>query len=538
MTPKQTSSRKFPRQRYAPAGLWLSAIAVLVGIGVLATKVLTVIGIYAPPPETVKTINNIGIGALAAFLIGLALFALLDPQKTRQFLTGRQARHGSTTLINLFAVIGILFAVNLIVYENPVQMDWTEDKENTLAPETLATLKALPEPVQAIGFFTANYPSQSAEKLLSQYQTSSEGKFSYRIINPDREPGLAARYKINRDGTIVLLMGNRQESITFASEQNLTNALVRLLNPEQRVIYFLSGHGEHTVEQGGDTSYRRVRTLLEAKNYTVRSLNLRAENQIPSDATAIVIAGPNTLLSNEEAGLLRTYLDQGGSIVFLLNPTLVTNRGNEADAFQAYLAENWGVVFNNDLIIDPSSNPISVAVAYRYGLHPITQQIPQTLLTFFPVARSLTIASPNAQISTTALVETIDRAWGETDFESLNNNSFNYQAGQDTPGPLTIAAALENTSTGSRLVVFGNSSFATDPYVNQYGNADLIINAIDWAAKQDNLINLTYTEKTTRTLLPISTLGWLGLGLLFILIIPGLIIGAGITAWLIRRAKG
>lgn len=165
----------------------------LVGIGVLATKVLTVIGIYAPPPETVKTINNIGLGAVAAFVIGLALFALLDPQKTRQFLTGRQARHGSTAFINLVAVIGILFVVNLIVYENPVQMDWTEDKENTLAPETLATLKALPEPVQAIGFFTANYPSESAEKLLSQYQASSDGKFSYRIINPDREPGVAAR---------------------------------------------------------------------------------------------------------------------------------------------------------------------------------------------------------------------------------------------------------------------------------------------------------------------------------------------------------
>ncbi|MCS7010902.1 MAG: GldG family protein, partial [Anaerolineales bacterium] len=262
MTPRKTSSQKLVWKRYAPVGLWLAGLSVFVGIVVLAIKVLVVIGIYAPAPETVKVIDGVGLGALAAFVIGLSLFALLDPKKVREFLTGRQARHGSAALINLIAVLGIVFVVNRIVYEYPVQMDWTEDKENTLAPETLSTLKALPEPVEAIGFFTANYPSENAEKILSRYKNSSDGKFTFRIVNPDREPALAARYQVARDGTIVLIMGERQESVTYASEQNITNALVRLLSPEERVVYFLTGHGEHSIEQGGDNSYRRVRTLL------------------------------------------------------------------------------------------------------------------------------------------------------------------------------------------------------------------------------------------------------------------------------------
>jgi ABC-type uncharacterized transport system involved in gliding motility auxiliary subunit len=538
MAKKSASRKKSAARLYAPAGLWLSGIAVLVGIVVLAIKLIAFMGIYAPTDEIRNVINGVGIGSLAAFVMGVALFALLDPKRVRKILQGRQAKHGSNAFITLTAVTGIIFVVNLIAYQNPKAMDWTQDKSHTLAPETIATLEALPEPVEAIGFFTANYSSTSAEELLTDFRNNSGGKFDYRFVNPESNPTLAQQYNVTRDGTIVFVMGDRQELISYASEQNITNALVRLINPEQRVVYFLTGHGESEVENAGETAYTRVRSLLTAKNYTVQTLNLRAENQIPEDAVAIVIAGPRGPISESEASLLQAYLEGGGSLVILEDPTVLTSKGNEADAFETYLAQAWGVTFNNDIVIDPSSNPLTFAISYSYGSHPITDEMLASMITFFPVARSLTVSIGNTEMQSSGLVYTIERAWGETNFDSIADNTFQYQAGEDIGGPILLASAIENTATQARLVVFGNSSFANDTYVDQYGNADLIINAIDWAAKQDELISLTVKTGTTRTLMPISTFAWLMLGLLFILIIPGLIIAGGVVSWLVRRAKG
>lgn len=471
MANKTQSRTKTNIRRFASIGLWLAGAALLIGIIVVAIKLITYMGMYAPTTETSKLIKYIGLGAVALFILGLAFFSLLDPQRVRNFLTGRQARHGSSALITLAAVIGIVFVINMIVYQNPQQWDWTQDKAHTLAPETIDTLKALPSTVEAIGFFTANNSTETAQKLFTDFKTNSDGKFNFRFVDPNSNPALASQYNISRDGTIVLLMNNQQELVTFASESEMTNALVRLINPGQRVVYFLTGHGEADTQNTGETSFTRVRSLLEAKNYTVQTLNLRAENLIPSDALAIIVPGPTNPISNAEVSLLQNYLDQGGSLVLLEDPTVITNLGNEADPLQTYLANSWAVEVNNDIIIDPTSNPLTVAISYSYGTHPITNNLSKNLLTFFPIARSITSGPNPTDVTITPLVLTIDTAWGETNFTSLSDGTYTYDL-TDYPGPITLGVAVENNSTGARLVIFGNSSFASDTYVDQYGNAD------------------------------------------------------------------
>ena len=62
---------------------------------------------------------------------------------------------------------------------------------------------------------------------------------------------------------------------------------------------------------------------------------------------------------------------------------------------------------------------------------------------------------------------------------------------EDNPGPLTMAVAGENSSTSGRVVVFGNSFFATNEAFDAYGNGNIFVNSVDWAAEQENLINIT-----------------------------------------------
>ena len=170
------SQKKTSPKRLAVIGLWVSGIALLATIVLLLVKLLTLAKIYTLPNVT---IFNWALALSAAFIVlGLAFFALLDPQRVRVLLTGRQARYGSNAAIMLVAFVGILLVVNIIVLQNPGKpFDLTEDKQNSLATVTLDTLKALPSSVQATAFFTSQTPSDTARKLLENYKNNSNGKF-------------------------------------------------------------------------------------------------------------------------------------------------------------------------------------------------------------------------------------------------------------------------------------------------------------------------------------------------------------------------
>ncbi len=111
-------------------------------------------------------------------------------------------------------------------------------------------------------------------------------------------------------------------------------------------------------------------------------------------------------------------------------------------------------------MIDPSSSQAIVAIENAYGSHPITDKLKsQNMVSFFPTARSLTINDKVQGVQTTALVKTVDRAWGETDFTALQNNQVTFDASVDFPGPLTIAAAAQNSTTQGRVVVYREFRF-------------------------------------------------------------------------------
>ena len=108
----------------------------------------------------------------------------------------------------------------------------------------------------------------------------------------------------------------------------------------------------------------------------------------------------------------------------------------------------------------------------------------------------------------------------------------------DNPGPLNLAAAGENTSTKGRVVVFGNSLFASDEIFDSYGNGNMFINAVDWAAEQEDLLDLTTRPATQRTFVPPTQGSFLILLIVAILVIPGMVVFAGVSSWLSRRKRG
>lgn len=510
-------------QRFAPFGLYLAIVAALAAAGLYIVQ---------------RQFNLYLQVALGLVVIGLAVYAILDPDRVRRSLTGRQAKYGSNVLVMVIAFLGILAVINYLGYQYTHRWDLTADKTHTLAKETLDTLKALPTPVTADAFFTSRLSTDTAKQTLEDYRYNSNGKFTYQFINPDSNPVAAQQAKIQQDGSVVLHMGTRQEIVTTVDEQDMTSALVKLMNPGQHTIYFLTGHGELDPEGSGSKALGQAKQALTSKNYTVKKLNLLTDHVIPTDASVIVIAGPTNPLSAEEIKPLQDYVDKGGGLVVMEEPTPVTNFGTSDDPLADYLAQKWNINLGKDIVVDPGSNQLSIAIAAQYGTSPITQKL-NSLVTIFPTARSVELtgaAATNANDVT--LIKTSSQAWGETDFAALANNQVAFDASKDKAGPVALAVTATDANQKAHLAVFGDADFASDTYYTQYGNGDLFINTIDWAAGQQNLISLTPKQTTSRIMLsPQSYL----INLIFlgtVIVIPGVVLFAGIITWVQRRRRG
>lgn len=510
-------------RRFAPLGLGLAGLAALAAVVVFFIQ---------------REWNLYLQISIALTILGMAVFALLDPQSVRAALTGRQARYGSNALILSLAFLGILIVINYLVYDYSQRWDLTEDRENTLSQETIDTLNNLPEDVTANAYYTTRLNSESARVLLDQYAFESDGKFSYDFTDPEADPIAAQNANVTRDGTVVLQMGGRQEQVTFVNEEDLTSALVRLMNAEAYGIYFLTGHGERNVEQPGEDSYSQVRSTLENKNYQVGSLNLLANNSIPDDAKVIVIAGPLKPISEGEMSQIDGFIQAGGSLIVMEEPIPVTEFGESSDPLYDYLQGNWGIDLGLDMVVDLTSQQPFVAWANAYADHALTNRL-QGMVSFFPTARSVRSTGTASDVTAVELVFTADQAWAESDLTGLiNNEEITPDDGIDLVGQVPLAIAAEKSSQNQRVVVFGDSDFAVDANFNNYGNGDLLINAIDWAAEQEDLISLTPKDTTQRVLIPPQRYTMNMLFFASVILLPGVILVTGVIVFFRRRRRG
>lgn len=525
-------------RRFAPAGLILSLLAVLSFVVILIIKGLSAGGIFIlPDPKILDQSLWIAIGV---FVFGLALTAFFDPDGTRKFFVGRQIQYGSNALLMLAAFLGVLFFANILVYQyQSTPWDWTADKENTLAPETLNILKALPAPVTVRAYYAT--PDDTVQTLLSGFKQNSNGKLTYEIINPNSDPVRATNDGVSRDGTVVLIMGAHKEPVEFATEQALDAAIIKLTNPVQVNVYFLTGHGERDTENPGDTSISQISVLLKNKNYTVKVLSLANQQAIPADAKALIIAGPQKPLTADEVTLIEAYLAKGGALIVMEDPRQLTKFGDAPDPLASMLTK-WGVTLDDDIVLDSnqSTGYLVAADPQNYGKHPITEKLIGYTIGFY-TARSMKIAeTPPQDITLTTLTQSLAKGvWGETNYKSIEDKTVAFNPESDIQAPLTLAAAAENYTTKGRVVVFGDSDFATDRLNQQVpGLSDILLNAIDWSTQQENLINLTPKNNTERQLLPADNTITIGYVLTAICVIPLLIIFAGVWAWYSRRRRG
>lgn len=477
---------------------------------------------------------------LAFSIIGLATGVLLDPDRVRRALVGRQVRYGSNSLLVSVALVGILGIVNYVVYLSPTQWDLTEDKQFSLAPETLLMLDQLTQPVVLKGFYTPDR-SQSKDNvrpLLDAYEIHSKGMLTYEFIDPIENPVARDQYGITTDGTLAVVVGEASEVVSFPSEQEITGALVRLANPEKRKVYFLTGSGERDLASMDDQGFSNFKRALESKNYEVATLNLLTQPEVPQDAVAVVVGAPTSPLREAEVTTLMGYLDAGGGLLVLDEPSMPEPDQVKADPLKDYLESRWGLRLDDNLVVDLDSAVPLAGISTSYGDHPITARM-RNLGSIYPSARSIEVLPiDDPSMVQTRLVMTGDRSWGETDLAAFQDrNQLSYDVGVDTQGPLVLAATAADSTRDARVVVFGDSDFAANGHFFEIGNGDMVVNSLDWVAGQEDLISLTPKASTQRFVAPPSSRTASLIFLLTIILMPGGVVLMGVVTWWGRRQR-
>jgi len=469
--------------------------------------------------------------ALGLALVGL--FILLRPDQVKKALTGRTARYGGSATLMSVALIGILVLVNFLGNRHHKRFDLTAGKEFSLSPQTIQILAELKEPVDITAFFTANYYArQEADDLIKEYLYHTD-KLRYQAIDPELQPGVARQYGITRDGTILFQQEDRRQEVYYPSEKDITSAILKVTQEETKKLYFITGHKEHDPQGTGQGSYSTIRQALLDENYQVSTLNLSTiTDTVPADAAALILAAPQVPFSDEEAKTLRAYLDGGGKVMFLTDPTLPNPLGND------YLAK-WGFTLRDDMVVDPVNaffGDYLTPLVTRYPYSPITKDL-GGLTSFFPVARSI---EPMAElpdgVATSRLIETGKDSWGETD---LQNRQLSNDKAVDAQGPLVLGISAEMTDSGGRLVVFGDSDFAADDVLRTVsgalGKKHLFLNAVNWLT-EDEILTSTRTEPpAVRQIAPLTGIQQRLILYSSVGFLPLIVIVAGVWVWWNRR---
>ncbi|HOG47748.1 MAG TPA: Gldg family protein [Anaerolineae bacterium] len=481
------------------------------------------------------------VGEIAGGLgiVAIAGYVALEPARVWSALTGRMARQGGNATVITLAVIGILILANFISARHSARLDVTAERQFSLSKQSLQVLAGLTEPVTITAFMTPNYYAQEQVRDLLKEYTLHCDKLSVEYIDPEQKLALARQYGISQDGTLIFQSGDRRQESLGYDEQAFTSALVKVTRTETKMVYFLTGHGERDPEGSDAAGYRQAAEALKHDNYDVKTLNLTASNAVPDDAATVIIAAPTAAPTAPEVTALNAYVDRGGSLLLLGDPS--------SDVALGDILSRWGLSLRQDIAVDPASSffgDVATPLVSHYPYHTITKDL-TGMTSIFPLARSIAQAAEMpAGVSVSPLVRTSSQSWGETDLE---NRQVQKDADKDTAGPLdlAVAATLElpapadgGEAANARLVVLGDSDLVSNDVLQSVqgglGNADLFLNAVSWLAEEESLISIRAAEPTLRTVLLTPTQVRLVM-YTSILFLPGLVVAAGVWVWWRRR---
>ena len=492
--------------------------------------------------------------------------------------SARKSRQSASRqgIINLVLAIFIVGMINYVGFKHYKHKDLSLSQFYTLSPKTIAVIKNLDSPITIYTFLNEQNGAQADQitNLLKEYQQAGKN-IVVEKIDPAFDISRAAdlQKKLHFDGNDHLVIFTykdksprflKQDDLfdlnpmngqigAFKGEQQITAAIIGIVEGRASKVYFTQGHGEHSIQDSTSAQgYGFVVAALKNDNVEAENLSLAQKGEVPADADAVVIAGPQIAFSPIEADALDKYLQNNGKLFILADPYFTSGL---ADVLAKY-----GIKFEDDLVLYRASTStgsemtVPLAAIYQGGFaaQPITAKFAQTGLQMLIYdTRSITLpptdpSQPMAQSKTQFLLQTDATAWGwmpKMGAIPTAVRDLTYNKVTDFPGPITIAAqydggmttdpASKATMFATRIVAVGASKFlqndTQDPTTSNFFS-----NCVDWLVKKNAVLDIDpkKPQQYGVSLNPISyrTVVWCAA-----FFIPGAALVLGILTWFSRR---
>src|SRR4030042_127532 len=226
-----------------------------------------------------KNLNTIGLGLILLALIAMqvwphrkavllvlalggaaagAVYIALNLSSLKRSVSRKSFLYSGNLLLIVVLVLAILVLLNYFLSRHNLRFDFTEAKLHSLSDQSIQVLKNLDKDVQIKGFFReGNYSRSKLEALL----------------------------KATRKG--------------------------------KKVIYFLEGHGEHSIEQTEDVGFSFAKDELQKLGYESKKLALALSETFPQDCALLFVPGPQKDLLPNELETIQTYIYGGGRVFFM-----------------------------------------------------------------------------------------------------------------------------------------------------------------------------------------------------------------------------
>jgi len=470
-----------------------------------------------------------------------------------------------TLSAGVLLIAALLVIVNYFGDKYHKRFDWTSSRLYTLSEKSENVVRDLKENVDFIVFLQpGDELFEPVRELLSQYDAASQ-RVKVRYVDPQKDrleaERLIRQYQISGYGVVVasgkdkrvipsndlaeldysgMQMGQPPKLAAFKGEQLFTGAILQLGEGRKPKVLFTTGHGERSLDDQGPEGLAGIQQLLGADNFDVEEWSALGKTAVPPGTDLVVVAGPRSPFLQPELSALSAYLNGGGRVLALVEPTLGQTEGTglTPTGFESWLGQ-FGVSLDNDIVVDPPNTipgfTAATLFANDYGDHPVTNALSQAKLpVLFSVARSVR-RKDAAGFTVTELARTSGEGWGETNLSALSEVE---RGDADVAGPVALGVAVEAEKPQGRkmrLLVFGDSDFATNQLIQANSpNQILLANSLNWLVAREALLAIP-PRKTEQVRLNLTQEQGITVYAIVLALLPALAAIAGIVVWSRRR---
>jgi hypothetical protein len=438
------------------------------------------------------------------------------------------------------AIVALVFAVYAAVARAGVAWDLTAEGSATLSDETLRVLDGLDRRVKITAFFPHDAVGRvEAATLLTRYRKANR-KVTFQIVDPRIYPGEAERLGVEGLGSAAVedvSDPDNRETAQYTIEIDVTSAIARLVRGEQGRVCFTSGHGEAKTGGNDQESLSRAASLLRANGYETREVDLLVADHVPTRCAAVVVAAPTNDLSKRARRLLSSYLEDNGKALLLADPS------SHVDLTP--VSKRWGIRFIRGTVLEGDDGAhvpgdVTAPIVTRFsGGSPVVRGLGPVLMPRAMGVEFTDASDPGLSAGPLAMTSPL----GYLDTDNLSE----FEPKVDVEGPIALGGSSDASRVArpgtpearinrTRVLAWGDVTFATDAFITDGSNARLWVQGIDWLTQPEDLVTAVPNFPKLREL---DLTAARNRYMLFLTagVVPGLFVIAGAMVWVLRRGR-